>query len=332
MKRAGKVVLCLLAVALAAYLLLIDYPALMATLNGAGEAGGSAEVLNAESSSGTVPEEDDEKADDADASATGAESLETQAAAMEEELEALYQQCEATSVALCLDQISALVYTDVYPALSDAGDTGTVVFTNSWLTGDNGRIQTSEFNRMVSAGWSYAVGGDSTLELTGTQEEIVVAWQARLETYLERIRVRSGVRPTIYCFREGEYLPDYDEILESLGFTAIQYYPEDAAEDDGEGALLKTVGIPISEETQADEVLDELRAYPGAVLVTQVTNETQVEYFLDLIEELKESDTVTITSFDAAAEAASDKEQQALRAKILEKEAVLEALEAQIDE
>lgn len=330
MKRAGKVVLCLLAVALAAYLMLVDYPALMATLNGNNEAERSVEVQNAADSSEAEAEESEAAAEDDGESS--AESLKDQEAELEAELEELYQQCEPTSVALCFDQLSALVYTDIYPALSEAGDVGTVVFTNSWLTGDNGRIQTAGFTAMVNAGWSYAVGGDSTLELTGTEEEIVAAWQARLETYLDRIRVRSGVRPTIYCFREGEYLPAYDEILESLGFTTIRYYPEDAAEDDGESALLKVVGIPISEESEANEILDELRAYPGAILVAQVTNDAQAEHCLSLTEELKESDAVTFTAFPAAAEAATDEEQQALRTEILEKEAALGVLKAQTAE
>ncbi len=327
MKRARRVIPCLLSVVLAAYLVLVDYPALMATLNGGGEAERSVATLNAAGSSEAEPEESEAIAED-DAE-SDAESLENQMAALEAELEELYQQCEATSVALCFDQLSELVYSDIYPALAEDGVTGTIVFTNSWLTGDNGRIQTTEFSELMSAGWSYAVGGDSTLELTGTQEEVVAAWQARLETYLERIRVRSGVSPTIYCFREGEYLPAYDEILEELGFTTIRYYPEDAAEDDNESTLLKVVGIPVSEESQADEILDELRAYPGAVLVAQVTDNGQLESYLDLVDALQESDTVTLTTFDAAVEAASDEEQQALHAEILEKEAALTALEAQ---
>ncbi len=273
----------------------------------------------------------------ADSQEDSALSLEAQVAALEEELEQLYQQCSTTSVALCFDQIGELVYSDIYPVLSSYGETGTVVSSNGWLIGDNGRIQTNEFLALMEEGWSYAVGGDESLELSGTEDEMIAAWRTNLEEYMERIQVRTGVVPTAYCFREGEYLSAYEEVLMEAGFTAIRYFSEDAVEDSGESSLQRVAGILITEGGQADTLLDELQAYPGAVLVAQVVadedyedGQITLESYLTLLEELRASDAVVFTTLDAAIEAAADEEQNALRIEIQEKEAELEEIEAKL--
>ncbi|MCD7757592.1 MAG: hypothetical protein LUH45_05405 [Clostridiales bacterium] len=145
--------------------------------------------------------------------------------------------------------------------------------------------------------------------------------------------------PTIYCFQEGEYQSAYDEILEADGFTAIRYFAEDAAGDDGDSSLQKIVGIRLTENTQAAEVLEALEAYPGAALLARVVSadETDEENwitlgtYLSLLEELRGSDALALTTLDAAIEAAADEEQSALRAEIQEKEDQLAAWKAQND-
>lgn len=247
MKVYGKVALCLLAVALTGYLFLVDYPRLMTNLNGGGnEKTADSSQAADESVSQSEPQEEAAAYIDAVAQET----------ALEEELEQLYQQCGATSVALCFEQTGAVVYDDIYPALTEWGETGTVVFTNGLLTGDNYQVATNDFRTMMDNGWSYAIGGD------GTDAENAAAWQTSLEMYMANILKRTGVVPTIYCFQEGEYQSAYDEILEADGFTAIRYFAEDAEGDDGDSELQKIVGIRLTDDTQAAEVLEALEAYP----------------------------------------------------------------------
>ncbi|MCD7765524.1 MAG: polysaccharide deacetylase family protein [Lachnospiraceae bacterium] len=332
MKLFGKLILCLLAIALAGYLFLVDYPALLASLNEHDE---TTYTSGVQENNNTDQTADTDETVDSQENLTA--SLEEQATSLEAELEELYQQCGTTSVALCFDQISEVVYDDIYPVLSSYGETGTLVFNNGWLTGDNGRVQTSEFRTMMEDGWSYAIGGDAALELTGTEEEIVAAWQANLEEYMERIRVRTGVVPTIYCFQEGEYLSAYEEILAEAGFTAIRYFPEDATEGSGESELQRVVGILITEDTQTDELLESLQTYPGAVLAAYVVDgedydEDQITLtsYLALLEELRTIDSISVSTLDAAMAAATDEEQWTLRVEIQEKEAALEEIKAQM--
>ncbi|MCD8146305.1 MAG: polysaccharide deacetylase family protein [Clostridiales bacterium] len=328
MKLFGKVALCLLAAALAGYLFLVDYPRMMDKLSSV-ETTEATESQETDSQSADENEQVDEIVSYVDAA--------TQVAALEEELEQLYQQYSATSVALCFEQTGEVVYDDIYPALTEQGETGTIVFTNGLLTGDNYQVMTDEFRTMMDNGWSYAIGGDDSLELTGTNAENAAAWQTSLETYMKNIRTRTGVVPTVYCFREGEYQSDYEAILEADGFTAIRYFAEDAEDDDGGSDLQKIVGIRLTENTQAETVLETLKAYPGAALLARVvaadaTDEESwitLETYLSLLAELRSSDNVTITTLDAAIEAAADEEQSNLRAEIQEKEGELAEWKAQ---
>ncbi len=338
MKLYGKVALCLLAAALTGYLFLFDYPKMMNELSGSGvqEAESS---LEAESSQEADDLEADESAplEEIDIDTTMDDEAEDQVAALEEELEQLYQQRGATSVALCFEQTGEVVYDDIYPVLSEQGETGTIVFTNGLLTGDNYQVRTEEFRTMMENGWSYAIGGDDSLELTGTDAENTAAWQTSLETYMKNILTRTGVVPTVYCFREGEYRSAYDAILEANGFTAIRYFAEDANSDNGESNLQKIVGIRLTENTQAETVPETLEAYPGAALLARVVaaDETDeeswitLETYLSLVAELRSSDAVTITTLDAVIEAATDEEQTELLAEIQEKEDELAEWKAQ---
>lgn len=328
MKRFGKIMLCLLMAALTCYLFLVDYPKLMRSLSSSSRdtyAESSLETDETEQQEALIQQEE-----------TG--MTEEQIAELEAELEQIYQQCESVSVALCFEQIGEAVYDDLYPALSEHGETGTLVFTNGWLTGDNGRIQTRDFRAMIAEGWSCAVGGDESLELTGTEEEAVATWQASLEEYLARIQVRTGITPTIYCFREGEYQSACDGILEEQGFTALLYSPEDADNDGNDSSSLqKIVRISLAEGAQAEDVLEALQGYSGAVLVTQIVDADEIEEagqitlesYLSLLEELRGSDAISVTTLDAAIEAAADEEQSALRAEIREKESALAEARAQ---
>lgn len=325
MKVYGKVALCLLAAALTGYLFLVDYPRLMTNLNG-GETAVTAETMdNQEAGS---QEADESEPQEEAAAYIDAVAQET---AMEEELEQLYQQRDTTSVALCFEQIGEVIYDDIYPVLTEQGEMGTVVFTNGLLTGDNYQVRTEEFRTMMDNGWSYAIGGD------GTDAENAAAWQTSLETYMKNIRTRTGVVPTIYCFQEGEYQSAYDEILKADGFTAIRYFAEDAAGDNGDSSLQKIVGIRLTENTQAAEVLEVLEAYSGAALLARVVSADEtdeenwitLETYLSLLKELRGSDALTLTTLDAAIEAAADEEQSALRAEIQEKEDQLAVWKAQ---
>lgn len=320
MKHVGKGLVCALALALLAYLLVVDYPNFQDSLEP-----GKAEASTA----------GDQEEGPPDGEAGSEAGLEQRAAELERELEELYQQTPDPQTALCFDQITDVIYSEVYPALEELGCTATVVFNDGWLTGDYERMTTAEFHELMDAGWEFAIGGDSELELPEVPEQAEEAWRQSLEEAMTQIQQRAGVTPTVYCFREGEYRPGYDAILEEWGFTTIRYSAGDAEADDGESSLTKVVGIPLSEGTGAAEVLEDLKQYPGAVLYTQVVaegtqeeNQVALEGYLALLEELTDSDSIAVTTMVGASEAvASESQEEKDRlAGIQEKERELEQL------
>ncbi|MCD7843459.1 MAG: hypothetical protein LUG17_02385 [Clostridiales bacterium] len=232
MNRFVKIGACLLAFLLFAYLMLVDYPRFTASLvpDDSSTAGEELELEAADSSADSSveemdaePEEDSSAADssveEVDAEAEALAALEAQAAALEQELADLREQCGPIQVALFINQSTDVVYQELYPAMTAAGFTGTIVFRDGALTGNYQIIETSEFKTMNGEGWEYAIGGDSTdIDLTGTVT--AQAWQTSLETYIKALRARTGITPTLYVFQEGEYQTAYDAVLEELGCTA----------------------------------------------------------------------------------------------------------------
>lgn len=342
MNRFSKIASCLLAFLLFVYLMLIDYPRLKASLavsdssavSGVPEDEGSSSTSDAEK----LPEGGDASAEaftDSEAEETAA--LEAQAAALEQELEELREQCGPVQVGLFFDQSDDVVYGELYPAMTAAGYTGTIVFQDGALTGNYQIIETSEFKTMNAAGWEYAIGGDSAdLDLTGTYT--TKDWQTSLESYIRALRARTGITPTLYVFRDGEYQAECEATLEDLGYTALAYSAADAATDTTESALDKLTWFRVSAETDAEALLEELQSCSCAVLLAEVdeadsTDEDAflVEEYIELLKTLETEETVTITAGSTVLEAAEDGERQTLLDQIQQKEEELAQVQAQLE-
>ncbi len=353
MNRFAKIGVCLLAFVLFAYLMLVDYPRFKDSLT-TGDSSAASEQLEAADSSAdssateaadelvqqeNSSEESSAEAEESDSKATGLTALRVQAETLEQELEELREQRGPVSVALFVDQSTDVVYQELYPAMTTAGYTGTIVFQDGALTGNYQIIETSEFQTMNGDGWEYAIGGNSTdVELTGeiTSEE----WQTSLETYMKDLRSRTGITPTLYVFREGEYQADYDAVLEDLGYTALAYSAEDAAEDEdaADSALTKLVWVRVSAETDAEALAEELQSYSCAVLVAEVdeADSTGEDAFssedcIALLEALQADDNVTVATGTEVLETAADGERQERLDEIQEKEEERAPMQAQLE-
>lgn len=344
MNRFVKIGACLLAFLLFAYLMLVDYPQFTASLvpDDSSTVGEELEVVDSSADSSVeemdAEPEEDSSVEEADTEAEALAELEAQAAALEQELAELREQCGPTQVALFINQSTDVVYQELYPAMTAAEFTGTIVFRDGALTGNYQIIETSEFKTMNGDGWEYAIGGDSTdIDLTG--DITATAWQTSLETYMKDLRARTGITPTLYVFQEGEYQSAYDAVLEELGYTALVYSPEDAAVDTADSTLTKLVGINVSAETDAATLLEELQSYPCAVLIAEVDEAASTKEnpfpstdYIALLQELQTDSGVTITTGTEVLESAVDSDRQALLEQIQEKEAELAEVQAQLQE
>ncbi|MCD8189162.1 MAG: polysaccharide deacetylase family protein [Clostridiales bacterium] len=345
MNRFAKIGACLLAFVLFAYLLLVDYPRFKESLTTGSRSAASEQLEAADSSAPEAETEDpgvdtsaDTSAEVSDPEASETAALQAQAEALEQELEDLREQCGAVPVALFFDQSTDVIYQELYPAMTTAGYTGTIVFQDGALTGNYQIIETSEFKTMNEAGWEYAIGGDSTdIDLTGTVT--AQAWQTSLETYIKNLRARTGITPTLYVFRDGEYQEDCDAALEDLGYTALAYSAADAAEDTAVSALTRLTWFRVSAETDAETLLEELQSCSCAVLLAEVDEADSTgedlftsEDYIALLGELVADDGVTITTGTEILETAADgSERQQLLEQIQEKEAELAQVQAQLE-
>lgn len=328
MKHFGKVLACILAAALFTYLVIFDYAQLKVELSPV-RSGATSTMAQTDANENLESTSAQEKAIDTDEA-----TAEDQINQLESELDELYQQREAVQVVLCFEQLSDFLYDDVYPELVEQSYLPMAVFTDAWLPGDNWRISVSEFTELNALGWTFAIGGSSELDSQDAE-----TWQTRLEDYMERIRVRVAAAPSVYCFDQGEYSASYDSILESLGFTAICYYSEDAAADTNESNLSKIVKIPISEEMDYESLVATLKQYSGVVISVLLSQDDEAEdgqisvtQYMSLLNQLETSDDIEIVSFEEAIAAANDTDRLALLEEISAKEAELEQLRAEASE
>lgn len=199
MKRIGKVILCLLMALVFGYLFLIDYPATMSAL---------------------IPEEDTGETDSEES-----ESAEEQSSTDGQNVDGidvadLKSQISSTKVILLAGDIYNSLYDEIYPVLSGAGYTGTLLFLNGHLTGDYGKITTKQFLELEDAGWGVAVG-EKNDQLSAEE------WKKNLQEQLDDVKQRSGNLPTVYFFQEGEYQTELETILSEEGLSAFYYSVED---------------------------------------------------------------------------------------------------------
>lgn len=279
MKRVFGVLACILAFALFAYLILVDYPSMKQELTP--KSIGSLPV----SVSGDLEQEREHNQDDSALPETqepsevpenGDEALKS-----EEQLEDLYAQCAPSKVALCFYQINDSAYDELYPLLNRYGLVGTLVLHDGQLPGDNGKISTAACQELTTAGWTFAVGGSSDIDMVTDPEAAAEELDHYLDRYLERIRVRIAVTADTFIFGEGEYQEVFDEVLEAHGFTKVLYVPDGVTQISSTDDLEKIPYYSISQSTDLSEAVQTAQNYGNVVLTTRLVTAEADDTMLD---------------------------------------------------
>lgn len=287
MNKFGKALICLLSAGLLGFLLLVDYPAYKKELQ--------ASLRLQQSETEEAPEE--------------VQPLKSE---LEQQLQELTDQLEPTQAALCVGGIQSRVYTEVYPVLESQGLTAMVRMVYPRLTGDLGQMSTAQFLELMERGWTFAVAGDETLETGDDPEQAVQTWRTSLEGYLRRIRTRSGVAPTVYWFRPGEYRAEYLAVLEELGFTSCCVREEDLTDGSAASGLAEIVCIAL--DPAADPAEIQMQAYRhSAVMLSDAEDAFSAGDWEQWLAVLADSSQLTLAAqADAAAASAEEANRSAI--------------------
>ena len=275
MKTTVKVVSCILSAVLFLYLMVWDYPRYKNKLN-------SESIVGAESLSVEGGE------------AAGDSVNQKEPEAQIEELKK-QQTAAGSTIYLYFDQVFESCYDQLYPLMKEMGYTGTMVLMDGQLPGDYLQMTETQCKEMLDDGWELAVGGSEDIDLTADFADVESEWRAYLENYLAEIKMRLNIVPTIYCFNEGEYREEYDEILKEYGFKTIRYFGDEILQGKQNG-LNRIRAYRVVQNTDIDNAVDELSTYSVTALCTRrVAEEIQPDSdnmeigkyreFLDSIEE-----------------------------------------------
>lgn len=292
MKRVGKVFLCLIVALLFGYLLIFDYPATMRSLTPKV----SSVAQDVEPSDTSMQEQKPE--------------------APHSTTEDTMAQIPRTKAVLLVSGIQQAVYDNVYPVLHDAGYTATLLFMNGHLTGDYGQMSTVQFQKLIDDGWEFAIGGIST-DLSAED------WRSSLLEELSSIEQRSGVQPSAYYFRSGEYRTELDIILQEEGFSSLYYTPEDAANAvENVSGMRRICYVPFSAETELQGVLDQAWSYDSVAMGVELdpdAEDVSGDQWTELISLLSTDGRFNVMSQSdwQSSEPESDSDREALVAAVL---------------
>lgn len=293
MRTTGKVIFCIISAVIFLYLIIWDYPQHKAKL--------STEAAGMDHEYFSVGESGETGNDFADRKIQ-AEKLEKQINELDEQIDKLEKQQkeEGTGVYLYFDQVFESCYEQLYPQMKEMGYTGTMVLTDGQLPGNYLQMTVAQCTEMLDNGWELAVGGSKQLDLTENLDDVETEWRDYLEQYLAEIKRRLNVVPTVYCFKEGEYREEFDDILKEYGFKTIRYFGEEDLQSEDE--LVRIRAIQVEQNTDISRAAEELKNYSTVALcarrvaadIPSGSENIQIGKYCDLLKSLNENDGLHI--------------------------------------
>ncbi|MGM9681429.1 MAG: hypothetical protein ACI3XR_07985 [Eubacteriales bacterium] len=118
----------------------------------------------------------------------------------------------------------ASVYTYVYPLLQKAGIPAVVVLEDGRMPGEDGMMTMDQAKELISAGWEFALGDSSEIQLLkDTGMEPTAEWLTYLDDSLAVMQNLGLPTPTTFCFGQNRYHPAAEQALADRGFKVIRH-------------------------------------------------------------------------------------------------------------
>lgn len=222
---------------------------------------------------------------------------------IEETLKQLYKYAPSNAY-IGIEYINSSVYDYLYPVLRDAGYAGVMVLRNGVLPGDERRITVEQCQKLLDAGWNFAVGANYDIDLTTYTEETALEWGAYLQEYSAEIKEKIGAAPNMYCFDEGEYHQEFDRILAENGYNVILYYDDSAEDVIVMNNMVKINCVRITAQTAGEELVSAVKGFHNVLTMVHFTESSPSDdlikdfagQYKDLLTSLGESGSIEIHS------------------------------------
>lgn len=334
MKSLVKFICCILTVLLFFYLVFIDYPKMVASMNP--RVSEEFESMSLEKDSSSFKNETFEAGGDENESSL--KDLEKKSKEIDEQIKELKKQQASSGcfVNLFFDQVFESGYEQLFPLMKEKGVVGTLVLTDGKLPGDNLQMTENQCLEMLNAGWELAVGGSEDIDMTGNLQTVLTEWSSYLTDYIAQIKLRLNRVPTTYCFNEGEYREEFDVVLKEFGFKKIRYYGDASLEGNADG-LIKIRGYRVSQNSDTEDVIKNLKEYSSVALSTRrVTKEIEnpsrnieIDKYESILDAIQKEDSMCIVGSDEEKEFVQKRD--TLEEQITELEREKEKIDKQID-
>ncbi|MGN0294241.1 MAG: hypothetical protein ACI4D3_09595 [Lachnospiraceae bacterium] len=134
------------------------------------------------------------------------------------------QESEQPTGVLCFTSIDQDIFSQAYSNVQKEGYTGIFILRNGRLPGDYNTITVEQCVELLDSGWEYGIAWDQ-------DEDSKTQWEEDVVGYLENLRNRIGVLPSVYYFEEGMYDAAVAEVLPDHGISVILYEDSEQIED-----------------------------------------------------------------------------------------------------
>ena len=192
---------------------------------------------------------------------------------------------------LCFNVADEQLYSEIYPILEEQDLTGIIILRNDQLPGDKYAIPVQDFLNLLQAGWNSAIS------LSRPQGESDEAWKSRVQTYMQKLQKRTGIKTKIYCFPEGACSEPEAKILEELGFETVLCHK---LNDSLDSENLKIIKLYPYHAKALRKFLTKTDGYCGVEVWVDWIDDTpkNLRYHEDTLRDLLSSDVIQIDSLD----------------------------------
>lgn len=151
---------------------------------------------------------------------------------------------EKASFVICFDTADRSVYSTAYALMREYGFPGVVALGADTLLGEGDNMTREQLSTLLDNGWELA--------LADRGEGAPFADAAELSSYIKGyFDARSGdtlPKPTTFCFSEGNYRKEFDEVLAENGFSVLRHFGEEKE------PIISTVFSPMPWRVGSDRI------------------------------------------------------------------------------
>ncbi len=148
---------------------------------------------------------------------------------LEREINALWEEYDAAlsggecCFVLFFDNLTPNIMDVIFPLLSEYDYKGTIVMSDYQIPGGEGCITMADYNKLIAAGWDFAIGNGSVDMKSENAEENLRKYLDEYKTLLSE----NGIEfPKTFAFAKNCYDDKYQDMMIEYGFNVVRHSGE----------------------------------------------------------------------------------------------------------